>query len=142
MEPDARNVLVDTGPLVASINRRDQFHHWAKKVLAEVQLPLLTCESVVSEACFLLRRWHGGQDGVMALLRDGLLHIPFRMEDEADAVSALLKRYQSVPMALADACLVRMSEQIPESRILTLDSDFLIYRKNQDQVVPVIMPQR
>ncbi len=52
----------------------------------------------------------------------------------------LLTRYQSVPISLADACLVRMAEQYEASFILTLDSDLRIYRKNRNEIIPVIMP--
>jgi uncharacterized protein len=53
----------------------------------------------------------------------------------------LLARYSSVPMSLADACLVRMSELNPKSQVFTLDSDFNFYRKNVRRVIPLIMPQ-
>jgi predicted nucleic acid-binding protein len=53
-----------------------------------------------------------------------------------------MKKFQSVPMSFADACLVRMSELEPRSRILTLDSDFRIYRRNRRQAIPAIMPGR
>ena len=51
----------------------------------------------------------------------------------------LMKRYENVPMSLADACLVRMSELIPGSVILTLDSDFRIYRKNRNEAIDLII---
>ena len=52
-----------------------------------------------------------------------------------------MQRYESVPMSLADACLVRMSEIYTDTSILTLDSDFRIYRQYKNQVIPVIMPE-
>jgi len=51
-----------------------------------------------------------------------------------------MQRYQSVPMSLADACLVRMAEIYPNSILLTLDSDFRIYRKNKNQMISLIIP--
>ena len=51
-----------------------------------------------------------------------------------------MARYQTVPMSLADACLVRMSELHLHSKILTFDSDFQIYRRNGRQVIPTLMP--
>ena len=62
------------------------------------------------------------------------------LSEEVAAIGELLARYQSVPMSVADACLVRMSELYSESALLTLDSDFLIYRKNRNQTIPVIVP--
>lgn len=136
-----RRVLIDTGPLVASLNRRDQFHAWVTAELATIEPPLLTCEAVLSEACFLLRNVYPGQQAVVSLVNTGLLQILFRLNEEAGLIGELLTRYLSVPMSLADACLVRMAEQYSESVLLTLDSDFRIYRKNRSQMIPVIMPK-
>lgn len=136
-----RQVLIDTGPLVAFINRRDQFNGWITEELATIKQPLLTCEAVLSEACFLLRNVYGGQEAVISLINTGLIQIPFRLNEEAESIKELLTRYQSVPMSLADACLVRMTEYYSESVLLTLDSDFRIYRKNRNQMISVIMPK-
>jgi uncharacterized protein len=135
-----RQVLLDTGAIVALLKRQDQFHDWAKAEWAIVIPPFLTCEAVITEACFLLRRTYGGQEAVLSLIKRGFVQVAFNLGDEADAISELLTRYQSVPMSLADACLVRMSELYAESLILTLDSDFMIYRRNRNQAIPVIMP--
>ncbi|WP_242040362.1 hypothetical protein [Anabaena subtropica] len=76
----------------------------------------------------------------MSLVKEGHLLIPICLSEEADVIEELLRRYQSVPMSLADACLVRMSQLYPESELLTFDSDFRIYRKNRNKLISVIMP--
>ena len=136
-----RQVLLDTGPVVAFLKRQDQFHSWITQEWATIEPPLLTCEAVISEACFLLRNVYGGKQAVISLVNSGVVQIPFRLDEEASLINELLTRYQSVPMSLADACLVRMAEQYAESMLLTLDSDFRIYRKNRNQIIPVIMPK-
>ena len=136
-----RNVLLDAGPLVALINNRDRYHNWATREWANIEIPLLTCEAVVTESCFLLRDIYGGEAAVMSLIRQEVIKIPFRLNEEVAAVGELLNRYQSVPMSLADACLVRMAELSDQSELLTLDSDFLIYRKNRYQIITAIAPQ-
>jgi predicted nucleic acid-binding protein len=133
--------LVDTGPLVAVIDRRDQWHTWAVDELTSMQPPLLTCEAVVSEAYFLLGRVHNGRDALLSMLSDQLIQIPWRLSEDLNPVKSLLQRYQSVPMSLADACLVRMAEQYSGSMVFTLDSDFRIYRMNRNQVIPVVAPE-
>ncbi|MCY4605586.1 MAG: PIN domain-containing protein, partial [Gemmatimonadetes bacterium] len=134
-------VLLDTGPLVAFLNRRDEYHEWAMAQWGQIAPPMLTCEAVLSEACFLLSRMHGGSEPVMDLLQRKIVIPSFRLEDQIRPVQKLLQKYRSVPMSLADACLIRMSELYPENRVLTLDSDFSLYRRNGRQVIPVIMPQ-
>ncbi len=133
-------VLVDTGPLVAFLNRPDRRHAWAKRPLAEIQPPLLTCEAVLSEACFLVRSLEGGAVAVMKLVSSGAVTVPFRLDGEIGPVAKLLRKYSDVPMSLADACLVRMAEQVADSGILTLDTDFRVYRKHGRQVIPTILP--
>jgi predicted nucleic acid-binding protein len=136
-----RRVLLDTGPLVAALDRRDEFHRWVTAQWATIEPPLLTCDAVISESCFLLRNVYPGQSAVISLVNTGVIQIPFRLNEEAEPIRELLTRYQSVPMSLADACLVRMAEQYSESVLLTIDSDFRIYRKNRNQIIPVIMPK-
>jgi len=135
-----QGVLVDTGPLVAFFNKRDRFHDWTAVQWNQIAAPMLTCEAVVSETCFLLSGIKGGSDRVMQLVQRKILKISFHLEEHIDPVNKLLIKYQSVPMSLADACLVRMSELHSNSSVFTLDSDFNLYRKNGRQVIPSIMP--
>lgn len=111
-----------------------------KTQLNKVNVPFLTCEAVITESCFLLQNLHAGQDAIFGLLRDRLLAISFNLEFETTAINELMNRYRSVPMSFADACLVRMSELYPNSLLLTLDSDFTIYRKNRNQLISLIIP--
>lgn len=133
-------VIIDTGPLVAYINKSDKFHEWAIRQFARLKPPVFTCESVISESCFLLRNLANGPDKIMSLLERKLVLLPFTLGLEIRLIKRLIDKYKNIPMSVADACLVRMSEQIADSRICTLDSDFTIYRKESRKVIPVIMP--
>ncbi len=135
-----RRIILDTGPLVAIINGRDKYHKWATLQWAQIESPFLTCEAVLSEACFLLGSFDGGQIALIELLKRGILHIPFRMIEHINQIAWLLRKYANVPMSLADACLVRMTEVYAESLVLTIDTDFSIYRKNKRQVIPILSP--
>jgi len=136
-----RVVLVDTGPIVAFLNGRDRHHGWAVDALRQLQPPMLTCEAVLSEAAFLLRATPGGGDSVMDLVRRGVIRVAFDLTAEVTAVSALMRRYRSLPMDLADACLVRMSELHADCTLLTVDSEFRdVYRRNGRQVIPTLLP--
>ncbi|MGB3514446.1 MAG: PIN domain-containing protein [Microcoleaceae cyanobacterium] len=133
-------VILDTSPLVALIDKGDRFHDWTTEIGKTISLPLYSCESVISEACFLLQKTYGGQDAVISLVKVGVIQISFVLSEEVEAVGNLMQKYQSVPMSFPDACLVRMSELIPGSSLLTLDSDFRIYRKNKTEIIDVIIP--
>jgi predicted nucleic acid-binding protein len=135
-----RKVLVDAGPLGALVNPRDQWHTWARSELAEIVPPLLTCESVLSEACFLARRARGGVEAILALVDRRVIEISFSLKDCFAEAAALMRRYADVPMSLADACLVRMSELVADSGVFTLDADFRIYRRHRRQRIPLLLP--
>ncbi len=132
---------IDTGPLVAFLNSRDAKHRWARETLDRIAPPLLTCEAVVSEACFLVRNLKGGPEAVLALVSRSLVTVDFRLDAELDAVRKLVSKYASVPASLADACLVRMTELDSELSVITLDEDFRIYRRNGRQHISVVMPE-
>ena len=133
-------IIIDTGVIVAYLSKSDKFHQWAKVELSKINPPLLTCEAVVVESCFLLKSTYGVVDLIFSLLRTKQITIPFSLTNEMAEVEVLMKRYENVPMSLADACLVRMSKLIPGSVILTLDSDFRIYRKNRNEAIDLIIP--
>lgn len=135
-------ILADTGPLVAYLDRSDQHHAWAKEQFARFSEPLLTCEAVIAEALFLLRRGGIQPDALLKLVTRGLLLPVFSLAAEAESILDLMHRYRNVPMALADACLVRMAETHEQATVFTLDSDFSIYRKAHRRVIPVLCPER
>lgn len=136
-----RRFLVDAGPLVALLNERDEHHGWARDSLAALRPPLFTCDAVVTEACHLLRRDPRGPAALLELVARGLLVPQLALLDEAAAIRKLMLRYENVPMSLADACLVRMTELRADSVVVTLDRDFRVYRRNGRQVVPVLSPR-
>ena len=134
----AGSVLVDAGFLLALLSRRDRHHRWAAAQLPRLAPPWKTCEAVLSEAFHLLGP--RGLPALAGLLRRGALLPTFELGDEMDRVLTLLQKYADVPMSLADACLVRMSETLADPVILTTDADFRIYRRHGRQIVPCMMP--
>jgi predicted nucleic acid-binding protein len=111
-----------------------------KSPFSQIFAPLLTCEAVITETCFLLQNIHQGEDTILRLIDSQKLQIPFQINQESQIIRELMQQYRSVPMSLADACLVRMTEIYPNSTLLTLDSDFRVYRRNKDKLVQIIMP--
>lgn len=133
-------LIVDAGPLVAFLLKRERHHEWATERFAAVIEPLITCEAVISEAAFLLARTRAGAAPLMELLGRSIVTIPLRLSEHVKEVQKLMQRYADAPMSLADACLVRMSELHAHSAVLTLDRHFTIYRRHGRQVIPIVMP--
>ena len=133
-------VIVDTGPLVALLNRKDHSHAWVVQQLQDIQPPMVTCEAVLAEATYLTRQTPGARVALLEMVGESFLTIGMAVADHHSALLAMLRRYADVPMSLADACLVRLAELFPQSLVLTLDSDFSVYRKNGRQVIEVLRP--
>jgi predicted nucleic acid-binding protein len=133
--------LVDTGPLVAFLDRRDEHHEWAVEQLDRLDRPLHTCEAVLAEAFYLLRHLPEAQRAILEMLAEDALRVSFGLAGQAREVLALVRRYANVPMSLADACLVRMSELIDGGVVFTLDGDFRIYRRHGRQKIPLVIPE-
>ncbi len=121
-------VLLDTGCIVALLDRSERNHRLCAEIVSEIGAPLVTCEAVIAEACYLLRGLPGAADMVLENVERGAFEIPFRLDRASRAIRTLMRRYATVPMDFADACLVHMAEELDSGRILTLDDDFAIYR--------------
>src|SRR5689334_8138361 len=122
--------IVDTGPLVAFIDRSERHHHWAVAQLEDLDPPLLVCESVLAEAMHLLARFPRGQDALYELLENDALRVAFRIDEHLMVLRRLQQKYRDQPMSLADACVVRMAEMHERHVVFTLESDFTVYRKH------------
>ncbi|CAN5129548.1 hypothetical protein BH24PSE2_BH24PSE2_23040 [soil metagenome] len=120
--------LLDTGVIVALLDRDERYHSQCVDVVSGIVGPLATCEAVIAEACYLLRRAPGAPEAIIKNVANGVFQTPIRLVDRANAVEKLLRKYHDVPMDLADACLVDLADQVNTGQILTLDRDFEIYR--------------
>ena len=133
-------IIVDTGPLVAYFNRRDRWHDWVVEQMTALHPPLITCEPVLTEACYLIQRAGGRPADLIRKVVQGSIEIGIDLEDEASGIESLMLRYADTPMSLANACLVRLSERLPDCRLFTLDANFEHYRRNGRQVIPLLSP--
>jgi uncharacterized protein len=132
--------LLDTGPIVAYLYSRDAYHDWAVEAFSEVQPPVITCEAVLTEACFLIERNRWPATRVLEYVLESEIRIGLQLEHEIEAIRGLMQRYANVPMSLADACLVRLAE-ITDLPICTLDHDFAIYRAGRRRSLTLITPE-
>lgn len=132
--------IVDTGPLVAFFDRAERHHRWVVDRVEELEPPLLVCEAVLTEAAYLLAPYSTGRDVLFELLQNGALSLAFRIEEHIGTLRGMLAKYSDTPMSLADACIVRMAEIHERHSVLTLDSDFSIYRKNGRAPLTLIHP--
>jgi predicted nucleic acid-binding protein len=135
------STLLDTGPLVAYLNRREHTRHpWAKRMFAQLPAPFYTCEAVLCEAAHLLKREEGGSVRFRAFLDRARLDVSFSWSDHRGRVSELMETYADLPMDFADACLVALYEIESDPQVLTTDDDFRVYRTAGGEALDVLMP--
>ena len=121
-------VLLDTGVIVALLDRSERLHEACAEAVRELEAPLITCEAVVAESCYLLRNLAGAAEAVIDNVAAGIFQIPFQLSREAAGVKRVLHKYRDRKMDLADACLIRLADEFGTADILTLDRDFTVYR--------------
>ena len=132
--PGARRVLVDTGPLVAWINRQDQHHARVKQYLDTYDGELLSNWLVVTETCHLLPESLRLQ--FMQWVAEGGITLVELPPSAANALAERMGKYADLPMDIADASLVWLAESMGLLDVLTLDRrDFGIYRTERGRTL-------
>lgn len=131
--------IVDTGPLSAWINRRDQWHAWSLSVMEDLEPPLLSCEAVIAETAWQLAASREAVDRLYGLVEMGALRMVDLLPEHMPHIRALTAKYQQ--MDFCDAAIVRLSEMFPQARVITTDSaHFTIYRRFGNKALPLIHP--
>jgi predicted nucleic acid-binding protein len=125
---------------VALLDCAERHHRRCVAALAELDRPLVTCEAVIAESCYLLRRLQGASERVLENVENGNFQIPLQLANSAPQIRALMRKYRNIPASLADACLIAMAEEFQTGDILTLDSDFLAYRWQKNRPFQPLIP--
>jgi uncharacterized protein len=138
-----RRVLVDTGPIVAILSRRDQYHKVCVQALHEMPGPLFTCWPVLTEASWLLRRTSDAVQRLFQSIDGGFLELLSLTNEDALPIAAILKKYRNVRIQLADAALVHIAARDGLDTIFTLDlRDFSVYRLANGRAFHVLPSSR
>jgi len=133
-------VLLDTGVIVASLDRSERFHERCAETIAGTSSALVTCEAVVAESCYLLRNVKGAAAAVVANVAAGIFQIPFSLTTSAEQVGDLLRKYSDSGIDFADACLIQLATDFHIPDILTLDRDFEHYRWGRNKAFRMLVP--
>ena len=134
------NVIIDAGPLIAFLDKREHYHDFAMQQVKKLQAPFFTCESVLSETFFLLQRANVSQQSLLELLNTDKIKIAFSYARHVNRVHKIVENYANLPASFADACLVSMYEDTREAKIFTLDTDFTVYRTDGGDPLSLIHP--
>ena len=125
-------VLVDTGPLVALLDRSDPDHVACQETLSSLNDSMVSVWPVITEAMYMLRAYGQAQEALWEMIEAGAVEILPLGVDDVPRMKELMSKYRDLPMDLADAALVRVAERERLRRIFTLDRrDFQIYRPSR-----------
>ena len=131
--------ILDAGPLIAWFCIKDSHHDWARETFDRLPSGALVCEAVLTEACHLVAKNGVPPAAVLRLVeRNDLVLVS--LAGETAAIRIFMERYADTPMDFADACVTRLAELHDGSQVCTTDTDFLVYRKNSSQPIPLIAP--
>lgn len=134
------SAIADTGFVVGALDVADQWHSWAAQQFSTIGSPALTCEAVISEACFQLRHFPAARGRLLAWVKCGGLQVQPLLPGEIEFIEQMFERYGK-RMDYADACLVRLSELHRNHVIVTTDAkDFRVYRRFQREALPLLTP--
>lgn len=131
-------VLLDTGVIVALLDRSEQSHVPCVEAVQTQQMPLITCEAVIAESCYLLRNLAGASEAIIDNVTAGIFQIPFQLSRAAPAVKQILRKYRDQRIDLADACLIVLADEFGTGDILSLDTDFTVYRWGRNELFRVL----
>ena len=121
-------ILLDTGVIVALLDRSEKLHRKCAEAVRKLDAPLITCEAVMAESCYLVRNLPGAPEAIIANVSEGIFQIPFQLSRESVGVGSILRKYRDRAIDLADACLIHLANEFETGDIFTLDKDFQIYR--------------
>ena len=133
-------VLIDTGAIVALLDRSERHHQACVETLEHLTSPLVTCEAVIAESCYLMRRLPGAAEAVLENVAKGVFRIPLELAAAAPQVQRILRKYRNQEIDLADACLIHLAGEVRSGDILTLDSDFEVYRWGANRPFQRLLP--
>jgi predicted nucleic acid-binding protein len=121
--------LIDTGPILALLDRNDPWHRPCVETMARLRLPLLTSAAVLTEVFHMVPDGRRALDETWAFIRSGAIAVASIADDDLPFVHALMVRYHDRPMDFADATLVRLAQRESLTEIFTIDhDDFETYR--------------
>ena len=135
-------VLLDTGAIVALLDATDSFHRPCADALAELRAPLITCEPVIAESCYLLHNLDGAAEVILESIASREFLIPITLADMASPVQRIFRKYRDRRIDLADAALIHLANEFQTADILTVDSDFHVYRWGNNNAFRLLVPLR
>ena len=135
-----KNIIVDAGPLIALFDKDDKYHNSVIKFLKTFDGQLITSWPVITEVTHLLSFNVNVQIDFLEWLKRKAVTIVNLENIHLERIIQLSKKYSDVPMDLADSSLIVIAELTNITDIITIDSDYYIYRtKNKKSLNNILL---
>ena len=130
-----KNTLVDARPLIALFNRKDRYHTKAVEYLKNHSDRLVSTWPVITEVSHMLDFSVDAQIDFLTWISRGAIQIEEIKNSDVERIIELTRTYSNVPMDLADSSLILAAERLNIKDILTIDSDYYIYRTERKEML-------
>ena len=107
--------------------------------MADVGAPLVTCETVIAESCYLLRDVEGAAEAILHSVATREFLIPISLANAAVPVRRIMAKYRDRNVDLADAFLIHLADEFSTGDILTVDRGFRVYRWGRNNHFQVLV---
>lgn len=138
------DALIDTGAILAILNKADPWHSACVATVQKLRLPLLTSEAVLTEVFHMVGKSRFRKEETWQFIRSGTIMLTSIQHAELSPIHALMTRYADLPMDFADATLVYLAGRESLETVLTVDhTDFSVYRlegKRRFRILPLERP--
>lgn len=135
-----KKVLIDTGPVISLLNKRDSHHIWATYSLNQFFDPLYIVTASVTEVLFILKRAGVPAGSFFSLVDEGFLVVENPYPEKKELIHRLYSKYSDISVSFADICLLSLAYSASDTTIFTLDSDFLLFRNEKGKPLDLISP--
>ncbi|TYQ15692.1 UNVERIFIED_CONTAM: hypothetical protein Cloal_2173 [Acetivibrio alkalicellulosi] len=130
-----KRCLIDAGPLIALFDRSDKYHILIKDFMKSFRGRLYTSWPVITEALHMLDFSVETQMNLLEWIKRGSLEVKDISRENIGRIIELSKKYSDVPMDFAEATLIIISEIESIKEIISIDSDFYIYRNIRNEYI-------
>ena len=130
-----KNILIDAGPMIALFDKKDTYHRSIVEFLPKIKDRLISSWPVITEVCYMLSFSVNAQLDFLKWCERGAIRIEDIQEYELKSIISLTEKYSNVPMDLADSTMVVLSERFNTAEIITIDSDYYIYRNMKKEML-------
>ena len=130
-----QNTLIDAGPIIALFNKNDKYHKKIKNFLKKYDGKLTSTWPVVTEVSHMLDFNVQTQIDFLTWIQLGGVNIEAIENEDIGRIIELTMKYSDLPMDLADASLVVLSERLSIKEIITIDSDYYVYRTIKKEMI-------